>query len=498
MNKNNSQRSQGFNVIASSWILSLFLLFSFWHDARAQQQFGAFYQPADEITQFNQDLNDIADAGFQRIVFTGKLNRNQVSVLDTFDLEIIQDLGLHYETSSTIRERDLQNIIGEVLFDYFDTETIPESLLLLSYSTFNKSSFTRQLNRTLESVSGADFTALRTHRQSVSPALNIRNWIIQVSSYNDIQGFSADETTSGFLYQPKDDAFDIRDFQNIIRYVRSSGNMHLYVDWEWVFQSDPLLTEVIQSYSSDPDAVFPNPAEEYSIDGNTFLSIIFLLIWFSFAGHVLVNPAYLPGLARYVQTHNFFMTDILERRIRFGAGPNIYVLMQWTILGGLMTYLFSFERLSSTGLDAICTNLGLLETPSAFLAFLSGAIIVLLINLFYMCWIYFSHSEINHFSQSAVFQFWPQHVLLFIGSAVILMVITNAGSLMVDLSILLFFIVVIFSFLFAVSDLVRFARTNLSFYLTSSAMFIILIFLILYLSFAGSNAFEVLQLARSL
>lgn len=495
--------------LRAGMMLCILMVFGFYAaDCQAQQQFGVHYHPRTEIEDLQADLTLISEMEINRLMVEVPFPDEQLRLISDYDFTIAAFSGIQYPTQHRLEYRSGEfNTAISQISELLNYDLQIDQILYFRHGAIKSEGFrelvqphVNQADRPANTIG----TFLTAHPPEDEMLQVIPNFILEVSTYagvTDWEQIFGHNGFAGIYYNPDEQEFDLRDFQNIMEVMENHRQLPVYFDWEWFVinvNEDPFISEVIEAYATDPDAVFPNPAEEDNGIQANILILILLILWGSVIVHYVFVPPYQKSLYRFFLTHSFFVADIIYRRIRIGF-PNIIVLLQQGLLAGVFVNGILFHYLSDLGREAITHNLLFLsEIPNPLTTFLLAFFGVISLNLLFMLWIYLVHRHIQAFTQIAVIVLWPQHVnLLFISLMMALLAAGITGGIITVLSIL--YVIVLFgSFLLAAIDASRFIYIRFYYYPLTAGLFIIALVLIYIYLLSGNGYVHAWELATSL
>lgn len=491
-----------FSLVVFLWTCALILAGSI-QKADASFTFGAFYEASSDTAELRSDLNLFQSSGISRLIITNEINYNQAEVLSDFEFDISIFSGFEFKTLNGLKEHSLPEILANRLSPFIDAEVDVQNILGSKYSVLHNAATVNWFTEQQQVLAGTPFFHLHSMRYVGEFALaESLQLLLSVRSYEDYNRSLLPLADLGIAYFPDSDSLHIRDFQNILTESRIQGYFPVYFDANQAldFQNVHLdFFEVLKAFHEDSATVFPNPAMADAPKMlQSLLAGLFIILWASYGLHALLNPAYLGGFLRYIYTHNFFVADIIERRIRYGA-TNYFILIQSSLMGGILAFLFYKLRLSPEGMLALSYHFGLEQAISGFTVFFVSFVFITIINLIFIAWLYFSHPEIKFFNQSAVLHLWPQHLLVLLTSFALLVVLREGSYFWIDVSTALFLGMICISFLYAASDALRFIpSTQSSFLIYIFGGFVLVFSLFLGWFFSFSEWWQIFQLIRAL
>lgn len=227
------------------------------------------------------------------------------------------------------------------------------------------------------------------------------------------------------------------------------------------------LRYLFQDFTSGKNITFPLPEQPGPSPYMNWSVLLLLLIWGSYAFHFRYQPIYSQSMTRYFTNHDFFVTDVMENRLR-NISPGVILLTQHALLTGLFIFACAEVLLSSLGLELIRHYF----QPFMFLKsttlslFVSAVFVAVLLQTVSVIWIYISNKRLNSLSQVLNLYSWPLHLNLFV--VTFLVVFNRVGFNEIWTLILgsLFVLIWFFSYNIAAIDSSKFLEKGRGIFLT--------------------------------
>lgn len=228
----------------------------------------------------------------------------------------------------------------------------------------------------------------------------------------------------------------------------------------WFFtqlEEQPDLRYLFSDFTSGNPITLPLPEPSNDPPFTNWSVILLMLIWGSFALHFRYQPIYSQSMARYFSNHPFFVSDVMEHRLR-NVLPGFILLLQHALLTGLFVFACVEVVVSSLGLEVIrhyFQPLMMLNGTMASL-FLTGIAIAIVLQMVSVLWIYITNKKLTAFSQILNLYSWPLHLNLIV--VTFLIVFSRVGFDEIWILILgaLFILIWFFSFNIAAIDSSKF------------------------------------------
>ncbi len=249
------------------------------------------------------------------------------------------------------------------------------------------------------------------------------------------------------------------------------------------------LRYLFRDFTDGNNITLPLPQQPEPPPFMNWSVILLLLIWGSFALHFRYQPIYSQSMTRYFSNHSFFVSDVMENRLR-NVLPGFILLIQHALLTGLFLFACVEVIVSSLGLEVIrhyFQPFMLLESTLLSL-FLSAILVAVILQLISVIWIYVTNKKLTSFSQILNLYSWPLHLNLIV--VTFLVVFNRVGFDEIWTLILgaVFILIWFFSFNIAAIDSSKFLEDGRTLFLsgTLGIHIILVIGLFVYLFFTPS------------
>ncbi len=475
-----------------------------WQDATAQQKFGVHYHPRTDYEDVHTDISVIRDLDVQTLMIDYHFPEDQLQILEEYDFEYIAYTGFEFPTLHRLRYNHgaLEHAFEEIRSKFNDDRTLA-LISLFRHGAIKDDQFREHLEDLMNRhtfLEAHELTYISTYAppQSLSDAID--SYILEVRSVDALEDKNDLSNLNAVYYRPPENRFDLREFQQIMDLIEGEELLFIF-DWEWFVYNvadDTLPAEVIREYATNPDAVFPNPSEEDDpLQANTLI-LILLLLWGTFIVHYVFVPPYQKSLNRYFLNHNFFVGDIIYRRLRIGF-PNLIVLFQQALLAGIFVNGLLFHHLSDLGREALTNNLVFLDSlPGPVMTFTIATTTVLILNTLFILWIYLAHRHLQSITQISVILLWPQHLNLIIISTLIALLAAGISGMIISILIVLYLIVLFGSYLLASIDASRFIYIRFYYYPLTIGLYVVALVLLYVYVLSGNGYVNAWELASTM
>ncbi len=417
-----------FRILAALLFISI-LLFHPFHEAQANRSFGLVYQEpgigdltADEIAFLEQAgihwlLVEEILSGEQRRILHQSGFSVMVMVPEYFPIpyRLNREKYRYWQRSDSLMSfyRNDASVKGFGLFAYgkWKDGTLPERLGLLAEPYLeNRRLFTLD-TRPLSGQTLYPFDSVILMTRSASQLS------IQLKQNPDL---------AGVLYAPEDPGLDLRDLQNVLQLLDRHRETPIYFYRDWFAANSSMsdaapahdIARVTRFYHQVPDARIANPPPDQSDYKVNTAMILLFIFWVLYAAYFRVNPLYRKSVSRFFLNYDFFVNDVLLRRIRF-ASDAVAVFLISCFAAGIMGYSVADIYLDPVARQALLHYTPVFSAqwnhPAAF--FILFFLVMAVILSFQIFWVQIANSQHAHMSQVATFMLWPQHLNMVVVTA---------------------------------------------------------------------------------
>jgi len=229
------------------------------------------------------------------------------------------------------------------------------------------------------------------------------------------------------------------------------------------------LRYIFADFISGEAVTFPLPADSPDPPFMNWSVVLLLAIWGSFALHYRFQPIYSQSMIRYFTNHTFFVTDVIENRLR-NILPGLYLLIQHALLTGLFVYACAEVVVSPPGLKVLSHHfpgLMIIGTP-LFSLFLTGILTAVILQTLSVIWIYLANKNLTSFSQILNLYSWPLHLNLIVVTFLIVFNQVGFDEIWIFILSALFILIWFFSFNIAAIDSSKFLDDGRFYFLTGT------------------------------
>ena len=214
-----------------------------------------------------------------------------------------------------------------------------------------------------------------------------------------------------YLEPSASDKESLSTLAELMEATRELNESIIIIPAEWFFKihkTYPAVTSVLKNYTNGRFLTMPLPADAPKPASANPGIILLVLI---FAGLIIqykYQPVVLQFMGRYFFNHSFFMTDIMDNRVR-SISPGLTFIGIHSVVNGLF-FLTLFETFfSDEGLNILSHYFApnIARDFELLIIFISAVVIGLIVHLLSILWLRLLNREINSFSKSINLYIWP-------------------------------------------------------------------------------------------
>lgn len=457
---------------------------------------------------FRSELNAFHELGISIIQIEGVLPLQQLQILNEFDFEVWVSSGLKFT-----RKFEFRNISALI-------EAVTDPIF---YYKSNGLDFSRYTLVEQPQV----FTGLSDSLQILAHAAgNVYDGMLDILTHTNITLHGFDDVqisrtlrnaemindtslTSSYMYLTtpflKDNpAYILRDI-----WSNKSLNSNIFifnsVDFFNLSNSDPDFLPLLRAYTQDRNSVIALTRTRADPSAHSTSAAILLLIGLMiFISIIMSNAGYQRSITRFTITHNFYVNDVMMRRIRAGGD----VLFSW-----IMTFVFGsilFHAMVSATYNEITREMVATHHPVIHFILNSGTIAQLFASVFVMIaiqlltyiWILISVRLRIRPSQILQLYLIPQQLIVIFTILALLIFLNSGNGNYLILFTGLNYLMVLFAFPIIAVDIAKYLQKRKAFFILSGPLlYIITILAILIWLFTSTSAIDsiilYLQIANS-
>lgn len=416
-------------------------------------------------SNYTDQLKVFGDAGISIIQIEGLITPDQIQELKRQPFEIWLSSGLKFTRRHDFKELNtLVNTVTDPVYYYRSHNLeihrytlieqpqifpgIGDSITTLVRAVQNiydgKLDLLTHTPFEIANIIGVDVTRTMRHISNLNES--------QTDSYVYLTAAALNDKPSAVLRK----IWSNSDFQNNIYLFNSDDFFHL-------IDHDADFLDLVSSFSRDANTVVAlQMPQESPTSGTTSEAILLLIGLMIFITIFLSNAGYHRSLTRFTTTHNFYVNDVMMRRIRAGGD----VLFAW-----IMTFLFGGILFHAT-MNATSGNVTsqMLEFHYPFLYAIVSAgtipqlilssILIIVIQLITFLWIFLSTKL--KFQPSQILQLYliPQQSIVLFTLCALLIFLNNGSPFYLVFFTILGFSMIFLSFPIISFDLVKYLQKN--------------------------------------
>lgn len=386
----------------------LFLLFFLISNiATAQTQLGIRLQVTSEqsIEDLSQDLNLIDTLGINWVEIEGNPNKEVLSQLNQNDLSIYLLSDIQFVlTPYLLGDNELLNKMTSMVGEKNDS-TISGYILIRNSQTY-KEEFAQDFKVIVDSLRSMTNKEIFIHSPLYKDDLPSFDYLDDVIF--DVKTFS-DSTLNINKVMFNKVEYSAGD-ERVINQLLTSAPSILIIQSEWLRKASERnqgLIDVLSSFN-EINTPLPIPRKSPVAPNSNWNVLVLVILWITIITHYAYHPNYRTNAFRYFFSHNYFVKDIMEYRIR-NTSNGIIILMQHAVTGGLFFYYLMRASFSDAGIKSFFYNLPYVTfIGDTFLSvFVLGVIIIAVFQIIAIIWISLANKEIRHSSQILSLYSWP-------------------------------------------------------------------------------------------
>ncbi|MDG5766016.1 hypothetical protein QA596_00965 [Balneolales bacterium ANBcel1] len=455
--------------------------------AFARQQFGMFYQDsaAENITA--DELEWLEDAGFTWLMVREPLTPEQRRLIHETGFSVYVLIPEEFAIPARLAKASRRYFErADSLMRYFRHDPFVKGYGMLSFSDWQEAPLPDRLESLAAPYRENRCLFVLDTRPFNGPSLDPfdRVMLYSRSAARLEHQLRHDPPLSGVLYRPESQQADIRDIQNAIALLSGDNRPPLFFEREWFLrnaQGDTIangtgLDRLTAFHARVPDARLANPAPPDNADLLDYSILMLFLIWAAYTAFYRLNPIYRKSLSRYFLNYDFFVNDVLMRRIRLPGDATVLFIL-WGVVGGLMAFTTAHIYLDRLSMGALLTYMPIIPSgwvhPLHFFGFFF--LITLLVNTIQIGWIRIANYKHSHLSQIATFVLWAQHLNLLIVSAGVILLRIVPSEIVVVSMFLLFWVNIFASFFLTAYNMRRITPTSPMYMAGTYALFVLVV-----------------------
>ncbi len=447
-----------------------------------------------------QLLAAASEMGIDIIHFT---RSDQLTAINIDDFFLIYQHPKSYTTVNDLRLRsgeitaDIRNSLRSLMDQY------PDKIItagLFRYPNETAPQFPAIAAQIAENI--REFSGLPLFYQSALPS----NPILTDSFDFTVQTISPGDrspTVNAMFFDPDENLPEsLKTLENLFKYTLEIDESILIIPADWfrifIVENEDYKT-IFSEYLKGSLLPFPIPqAAETTPTINWNVVFLFLILGSIFI-HMRYQPVYTQALPRYFFNHSFFLTDVIEHRIR-NIFPGLVILLQHSVITGIILYLTADSLFSERGLNALTHHFPAIFWPAGpyVSLFLTGFFISLIMQIISVLWLHLPNKKLQFFSQTLNLYAWPLHINFLVATILIVFHNQSPSQTLIYLLLASYLIVWFMSFNLAAFDAAKFLeRYSLLYILFTIGLHTLLFVFLIWLFIYSPTISEPVQMALS-
>jgi len=445
-------------------------------------------------------LANASEMGIDIIHFT---NSDQLTGILIDDFYLIYQHPANYTAAHELRQQsgeiisDIRNSLRSLMDQY------PNKILstgLFRYPNETNPQFPVIANQIAENI--REYSGLPLYYQS---AVSGRTDLIENFDFA-IQTFTPGDTNptaSALFFEPGKNLPESKQaLEKLFKQTLELNESLLIIPADWFrtqIVDDNDYTIIFSEYLGGNLLPFPIPQSPEATPSINWNVVFLFLILGSILIHMRFQPVYTQALPRYFFNHSFFLTDVIEHRIR-NIFPGLIILLQHSVITGIILYLTADALFNERGLNALAHHFpAVFWTSSPFLSlFMSGFLASLFMQMISVLWLHLPNKKLQFFNQTLNLYAWPLHINFLVATILIVFHNQSPSQTLIFLLLSTYLIVWFMSFNLAAFDAAKFLeRYSLLYILFTIGLHTLLFIFLIWFAAYSPVISEPLQMALS-
>jgi hypothetical protein len=446
---------------------------------------GIDWDTPNNAVSFTEQLNIFKESGISIIQIEGILPQNQIQSLKQSNIEIWVSSGLKFTRRfDFINTNQLLNTVTDPIYYYQSN-----NLELLRYTLIEQPQIFPGINdsmRTLVQAVRSIYSGpldILTHTQiELDQLLNVEI----INTTRDILSIDTSLDTPYIYFS----AAALKDKPSVI--LRELWSNPEFQNLTYLFHSEDFFDfiridddflKLVSEYTLDVNAVVALQIPEIDVRRGTTTEAILLLIGLIiFVSIYLSNAGYQRSVTRFTTTHNFYVNDVMMRRIRAG-GDVLFAWIMTFLFGGILFHV-TMNATANIGTSQMLNT----HYPFIYAIVSSGTIpqlilssvFIILIQLVTFIWITLATKL--RFQPSQILQLYliPQQIIIIFTLVALLIFLNNGSAVYLVIFTILGFSMIFLSFHIISFDLIKYSQKNKLFFLLTGPVLYTIVLIILF------------------
>ena len=499
-----------FSRILAVLLFTTILLFHPFREAQANRSFGLVYQESG-ITHLSADeIAFLEQAGIQWLLVQEILSGEQRRMLHQSGFSVMVMVPEYFPIPYRLnREKFRYWQRSDSLISFYRDDASVAGFGLFAYGKWQDGTLPERLGQLAgPHLDGRRLFTLDTRPLSGQALYPFDSVLLMTRSASKLsKQLDKNPDLAGVLYAPEDGELDLRDLQNVLQLLDQHRETPVFFHRDWFAANSSMIdaapvhdiASVTRFYHQVPDARIANPPPDQSDYTVNTAMILLFIFWVVYAVYFRVNPLYRKSVSRFFMNYDFFVNDVLLRRVRF-AGDAVAVFLISCFAAGIMGF-----SIADIYLDPVARQALLYYTPlfpsgwdhsaAFFFLFFLVMAVILSVQIF---WVQIANSQHAHTSQVATFMLWPQHLNMVVVTAGIIIFRSLPVALVAIIMTGIFLAITVISFFTTTYNMRRIHPTSPLYMTTTYALYVLVSTSVVSWLIFGLDMFKAWELAVSL
>lgn len=411
---------------------------------------GVHWEMPGQQTEQIADLQSFHDVGLSFILVNGTSDLNVLTQLPDYTPQLWLSSGIDFIRISDIRERSdsFQSII------YSHISSIPQRSLEVERYIISGhpqrgeevASFINTIAKRFDYETAPPLFLITTPGSAGHFDRTNTSQIIAIDGLNDVSVIAEGGTL--YIIPPTLDSSPARNLRLVFDIARSK-NIKVMLPSDYLkklIDIDPYLVPVIAEYARSSKPVIALPADFTPPLSINYSVILLVGYWIIFLIFFSINGAYNRSVTRYIFTHNFFVNDVMSRRLKAGNEIVISILII-SLFSGLMTMILASTISNTLVMEMLSHRTPFLAQAlfsSEFSAMMTGVVFVLAVQLIGLIWLRLASLGFVRAGQIMHLMLIPMHLVVLVGTVMAILNLNDYdGNIHIGLTLVSFALLLI-------------------------------------------------------
>jgi len=478
--------------------------------AQPHRAFGIVYQESETDRLTRDEFMQLDRAGVRWLLIQEPMSENQQQLVHESDFSLLVMVPEYYPIPYRLSHNSFRYFErSDSLLHIYHQDPAVKGLGLFAYGNWQNTTLPDRLQQLANPYLGEQSLFILDVRPFSSENLHPFDHIVLMtrSAHQLRSQLDQNPPLAGVLYAPEDPVLDLRDFQKVLQLLGEHREVPVFFHRNWFManssdESLPTennLAQITRFHFQIPDAHIANPPPRhsvYKINGSMFLLFLF---WLIYALYFRVNPLYRRSIGRFFFNYDFFVNDVLMRRIRFTNDAAVVFLFS-CLMAGIMGFSSADLFLDPVSRQTLLHYTPLFSHsqafPAVFFLIFSGVMAILL--GIQIIWLRIANNKHANTSQIATFIVWPQHLNFVVAGLGIILLHSFSEAFIVIAMLIIFLAITFISFFAAAYNMRRIHPTSPLYIATTYALFVLVTTTVISWLVFGLDIIEAWNLAVSL